>query len=67
MKRFFLTLAFTCVSASAAFSQTNGTLSVSVTTGSAGGNYAPRNVLAIWIEDSSGKFVKPLLAYAANR
>jgi len=47
--------------------QTNGILSVSVTTSSAGGNYAPRNILAIWIEDSSGKFVKTLLAYANAR
>lgn len=47
--------------------QTNGTLSVSVTTSSTGGNYAPRNVLAIWVEDHSGKFVKTLLAYANTR
>jgi hypothetical protein len=47
--------------------QTNGTLAVSVTTSSAGGNYAPRNILAIWIEDNSGKFVKTLLAYANTR
>jgi len=47
--------------------QTNGTLAVSVTTSSTGGNYAPRNVIAIWIEDSSGKFVKTLLAYANTR
>ncbi len=47
--------------------QTNGTLSVSVTTSSTGGNYAPRNIVAIWIEDNSGKFVKTLLAYANTR
>jgi len=47
--------------------QTNGTLSVSVTTSTAGGTYAPRNILAIWIEDNSGKFVKTLLAYANTR
>jgi hypothetical protein len=47
--------------------QTNGSLSVSVTTTSTGGNYAPRNIIAIWIEDSSGKFVKTLLAYANTR
>lgn len=49
------------------WAQTSGTLSVSVTTSSTGGNYAPRNVVAIWIEDSSGKFVKTLLAYANSR
>jgi hypothetical protein len=47
--------------------QTNGTLTVSVATSSTGGNFAPRNILAIWIEDSSGKFVKTLLAYAEKR
>jgi len=47
--------------------QTKGSLNVSVNTSTAGGNYAPRNVLAIWIEDNSGKFVKTLLAYADKR
>ena len=47
--------------------QTAGRLMVTVTTGPAGGPYAPRNILAIWIEDSSGKFVKTLLAYANTR
>ncbi len=47
--------------------QTSGTLSISVTTSSTGGNYAPRNIVAIWIEDGSGKFVKTLLAYANTR
>ncbi|MHB9140444.1 MAG: DUF2271 domain-containing protein [Paludibacter sp.] len=46
---------------------TPGILSVSTLTSSAGGPYAPRNVLAIWIETSSGKFVKTLLVYAAER
>jgi hypothetical protein len=39
----------------------------SVTTTSYNGQYAPRHVLAIWIEDSSGKFVKTLLVNAAAR
>jgi hypothetical protein len=47
--------------------QTSGTLSVSVATSSTGGQYAPRNIEAIWIEDSTGKFVKTLLAYANAR
>ena len=60
-----LTLLFmACLYASLISAQTNGTLSVSVTTSSTGGNYAPRNIVAIWIEDSSGKLVKTLLAYA---
>jgi hypothetical protein len=48
------------------FAQTNGTLTVTTTTSNAGGNYAPRNIVAIWIEDSNGVFVKTLLAYAQN-
>ncbi|MBG0783340.1 MAG: DUF2271 domain-containing protein [Bacteroidales bacterium] len=47
--------------------QTNGELAVSTVTGSAGGNFSPKNILAIWIEDSNGNFVKTLLAYAQNR
>lgn len=60
-----LLLSFFCIAQIHA--QTNGTLAVSVTTSSTGGNYAPRNVVAIWIEDNSGKFVKTLLAYANTR
>jgi len=67
MRIFFLIFLSTCLVSLSVYSQTAGTLSVSVTTSSTGGNYAPRNVLAIWVEDSSGKFVKTLLAYAANR
>jgi hypothetical protein len=47
--------------------QTEGELSVSVTTSSAGGNYAPRNIVALWVEDANGNFVKTLLAYADKR
>lgn len=47
--------------------QTTGTLSVSVATASTGGNYSPKNVFVIWIEDASGNFVKTLTAYAEKR
>jgi hypothetical protein len=47
--------------------QTEGVLTVTATTSSAGGNYSPRNVVAVWIEDEQGNFVKTLMAYAANR
>lgn len=49
------------------FAQTEGTLTVSLTTSSAGGNYSPRNIVAIWIEDDNGNFVKTLMAYANVR
>jgi hypothetical protein len=47
--------------------QTSGTLKVSTTTNSTGGNYAPNNIVAIWIENENGKFVKTLAAYANVR
>jgi hypothetical protein len=43
------------------------TLSVTVTTTAPGGNYEPRNVGAIWIADSSGKFVKSLEVWGRQR
>ena len=47
--------------------QTEGTLNVSAATSAAGGNYAPKNIVAIWVEDNQGNFVKTLLAYAQAR
>jgi len=47
--------------------QTEGTLTVTATTSSAGGNFAPKNIVAIWVEDEQGNFVKTLLAYAQTR
>jgi hypothetical protein len=42
-------------------------MTFSVLTHSQGGNYSPRNVGAIWIENSSGAFVKTLAAWAGQR
>lgn len=66
MKRFgfFMVLVIFGIQLSA---QTTGKLNVSVATSSTGGNYAPRNIVAIWIEDSNGNYVKTLLAYADRR
>lgn len=47
--------------------QTTGVLTVTANTSETGGNYAPRNIIAIWVEDSEGDFVKTLLAYAQDR
>lgn len=48
--------------------QTDGTLKVSATTSKTSTpTYSPKNIVAMWIEDSSGKFVKTLLAYASER
>ncbi len=49
------------------YSQTSGELTVAVTTSKAGGNYAPRNIVAIWIENSAGIFIKSLLVYGDKR
>lgn len=42
-------------------------LIVSAVTSTTGGGYAPRNVLAIWIETNAGVFVKTLTVKAASR
>lgn len=47
--------------------QTAGNLNFSVITASTGGNYAPRNVFVVWVEDASGNFVKTLSANADKR
>lgn len=47
--------------------KTSGSLSVTATTSTYNGNYAPSHVLAIWVESSSGTFVKSLMVYAASR
>ena len=46
--------------------QTAGTLAFGVTTTSTG-NYSPKHVVAVWIEDANGTFVKTLLRNAATR
>lgn len=45
---------------------TPGVLTVTATESTAGGNYAPRHLNAIWIQDNSGRFVKTLLSHAAS-
>ena len=47
--------------------QTAGQLSVTVTTLTYGGTYAPKHVVAIWVQNKTGVYIKTLLAYAATR
>lgn len=54
---------FAFVFSLSANAQTSGTLSFSVTTKSAGGNYSPRHLLAIWIENTGGTFIKTKIKY----
>jgi hypothetical protein len=44
-----------------------GSMMFSVLTHPVGGRFQPRNIGAIWIEDSGGKFVKTLAVWAATR
>jgi len=66
MKQFILSLLLFS-SFSAIYAQSSGVLTVTASTSETGGNFAPRNIVAIWVEDSDGNFVKTLLAYAQNR
>lgn len=47
--------------------KTAGSLAVSLTTSSYKGDYAPKHVVAVWITNNSGTFVKTLLLNAAAR
>ena len=48
--------------------QTSGTLTVStLTSQTTGATYAPANIVAMWIVDSNGTFVKSMLVYAVAR
>lgn len=61
-------LTFGCNTNNTISAPTNTTgLTVSVVTSSADGIYAPKNVVAIWIENSDGQFIKTLTVYAKAR
>ena len=42
-------------------------VSATFTTTPAGGNYAPKNVVAVWVEDNAGTFQKTIGRWAATR
>jgi hypothetical protein len=67
MIKSILTTLFAFFTAGIIFAQTQGSLSVTASTSTAGGGYAPKNIVAIWIEDAQGNWVKTLLAYAQTR
>lgn len=46
---------------------TPGVLTVTFTTADAGGEYAPKHILAVWIQNSAGQFVKSLRVNAGSR
>lgn len=66
----FLLLAFVFIlnaQDSAPEANTSGTLTIKTTTVANGGGYQPSHILAIWVQDGSGVFVKTSMAYAATR
>lgn len=67
MKKAFLTAVLMLFAITWISAQTEGSLTVSAATSTAGGNYSPKNIVAIWIEDAQGQWVKTLLAYAQTR
>jgi hypothetical protein len=67
MKKIFSTILIIVSTVFMLNAQTQGELSVSVSTSEAGGKYSPRNVIAIWIENEQGNFIKTLLVYANKR
>jgi hypothetical protein len=42
-------------------------ITVTATTTPAGGPYAPRNVVAVWVQDSAGTFIKTIQRWSAGR
>jgi hypothetical protein len=46
---------------------TEGTVSLSCSTVSAGGKFSPRHVLAVWVADGNTNFIKTLCRYGTKR
>jgi hypothetical protein len=49
-----------------ASAQTNGQLTVTTTTSSAGGQYANKNCFAIWVQNSAGVLINTMMYYTNN-
>lgn len=62
-----LSISCTTTNPPADTSSTSPGLTVSTLTTTSNGQYAPNNIVAIWVENSSGTFVKSLLVDAAQR
>ncbi|BDX36939.1 hypothetical protein CYCD_02940 [Tenuifilaceae bacterium CYCD] len=68
MKKIIFLLTVILISVSVSFSQnTDGSVTFTVTTVSEGGQYAPKNIVAIWIKNSSGTFIRSMKVMAATR
>jgi len=64
-----LTIFFLAILSSVAAQSIDTTMTIDfqVTTTSPGGNFSPKNIGAIWVEDASGSFVKTLKLWADRR
>lgn len=49
------------------YAQTAGTVTFTVTNVSDGGKYSPKNIIAIWIKNSSGNFIRTLKVMGQQR
>ena len=70
MRKFLFMILCLIITFTTTYAQTKGSLAINVATkgtGVPGKNYAPRNIIVIWIEDESGNFVKTLLLNARER
>lgn len=68
MKRIFITSGLFFLSVALSLAQsTNGTVTFTVTTVTDNGQYSPKNIMAIWIKNSSGTFVRSMKVMAVTR
>lgn len=63
----YLTLLLVIIVNITLLAQQTESVTFKVTTVSPGGNYSPKNIGAIWIEDSDGNFVKTIKLWADRR
>lgn len=67
VKFFVSILFFLSLSISAISQKTSGTVTFTASTSSNGGEYSPKHVLAIWITNSSGTFIRSMKVMATQR
>jgi hypothetical protein len=68
MKKILFIVAIILTSTDVSFAQvTAGSVTFTVTTVSEGGTYSPNNIVAIWIKNSSGTFIRSMKVMAATR
>jgi hypothetical protein len=73
LKKYYYGIGLCCILLFLVFSlnlfaqQKTGIVEFKVRTSSPGGNYSPKNIGAIWIEDASGNFIKTIKLWANKR